>query len=392
MKGLRVYLIASAIALILYLTAQYFQPKPTDWTPTYLKEDKIPFGLYILNQEIGQLFPNTQLSISRLPAYNTLKDKNLTHTNYLFIAGSVKFDQTDYPQLVKFMTRGNNVFIAAFDISNFLSDTLKLQTSNISDLAVGKNIPVNFVNPHLKGNYLFTKGISDQYFSQVDSSRAVVLGKNSMGRANFVKYPFGKGALYILPNPLLLTNYSLLNKTGAAYAANALSFMPPAENLIWDEYNTKGNIQHRRSILQVLFDHEQLLHAYELAIFGILIFVFFEMKRRQRIIPVIDPLQNSSADFVKVVGKVYYQQRDNSDIAKKKISYLLEHIRTAYRLKTTAINEELVTSVVSRSGINEDTIRQLFTMINETAHTDKVSDQQLIRLNQLIEKFQQQAQ
>jgi hypothetical protein len=391
MKGLRLYLIGSAVVLVIYLVVQYMKPEPTDWTPTYLKEDKIPFGLYILDHELVQLFPHTHISTSRDPVYNTLKDRNRSHTNYLVVAGSLKFDKPDYQELVKFMNRGNSVFIAAFDIGDLLSDTLNLQLKN-TGFNNDQNVPVSFVNPALKikHSYLFTKGISTQYFSQIDTSRAVILGINAMGKANFVKYPFGRGALYILPNPQLLTNYSLLTTSGAEYAAVALSHLPVSPSLIRDEYYTRGSNK-VGSPLQFLFDHEQLRLAYEIAVISLLIFVFFEMKRRQRVIPVIEPLKNSSADFVKVVGKVYYQQRDNRDIAKKKISYLLEYIRTAYRLKTTQTSEELIAALIIRSAVSEETIRQLFTVINELNQTNKVSDQQLIRLNKLIEKFHQQA-
>ena len=57
MKGLRLYLVGSALAMVLYLLAQYYKPKPTNWDATYVKEDKIPFGLYILYHELESLFP-----------------------------------------------------------------------------------------------------------------------------------------------------------------------------------------------------------------------------------------------------------------------------------------------------------------------------------------------
>ncbi|WP_158797173.1 DUF4350 domain-containing protein [Pedobacter sp. L105] len=393
MKGLRLYLIGSAVVMVLYLIAQYYKPKPTDWTPTYLREDKIPFGLYLLQQEMGTLFPGTSIKTSRLPVYNTLRGKNLSHTNYLFIGGDLKFDALDYRELISFMKRGNHVFIAATDIGDLLNDKLKLRIKTVLTFAEKKSIPVSFVNPALQnhGDYIFDKGISDQHFGKIDTLRATILGKNADGQVNFVKYTFGKGALYILPNPQLLTNYSLLTPHGAAYATRALSYLPNADNLIWDENNTKGGIE-GSSLFRVIFAHAPLRWAYELAIGGLLIFVFYEMKRRQRIIPVVAPLNNSSADFIQVVGKVYYQQRDNRDISQKKISYFLEYIRTTYRLKTTTIDEELVTALTVKSGVPEENIRQLLDAINGISPLKKVSDQQLINLNKLMENFYIQAQ
>lgn len=391
MKGMKLYLIGSAAVLILYLVAQYYKPKPTDWNPTYLKEDKIPYGLYVLNQEKESIFPGVQFKTSRLPVYNTLKNQHYQKANYLFIAGSLKFDKLDYQELVKFMHAGNQVFIAAFNLGKLLNDTLKIET-NINLSAKIKPDSINFVNPALKAKsgYVFDKGLGNQYFTAVDTSRCTVLGRNSGGEVNFVKYTFGKGALYVLPDPQLFTNYSLLQPGGAAYAAKALSYLQTGETLIWDENNTKGNAE-SGSILRVFFKHDQLRWSYCLALAGLLVFVLFEMKRRQRIIPVLLPLKNSSAEFVTVVGKVYYQQRDHSDIAQKKINYFLEYIRLTYRLKTLKTDEDFISSLVLISGAQEETTRQLFTVINTIHHGSKVTETLLIELNKLIEKFYNQA-
>jgi hypothetical protein len=392
MTGLRRYLIWSAIVMLVYLVAQYYKPKATDWTATYLKEDKIPLGAYILYHELESIFPKAIISPSRLPVYNTLKDKGLSHTNYIFIAGEVKMDRYDYQELVKYMERGNNVFIAAYQLSDVLSDTLNLKMNSVFNY--GKNgARLNFVDPALKdkNGYVFNKGLGDQYFSKVDTSRATALVRNADGAVTYVKYTYGKGGLYLLPSPQLLSNYNLLNPAGAAYIAKVLSFLPRAEKVIWDENNTKGNVN-EESMLRVLFRNDRLRWAYYLAISGLLIFVFFEIKRRQRIIPVVEPLKNTSVDFVKVVGKVYYQQRDNRDIAQKKISYFLAYVRTNYRLKTTVLNEIFTADLVLKSGINEEVVRPLIEIINQLNGAAAINDDELIQLNKLIEKFYKQAQ
>lgn len=393
MRGLRLYLVGSAIVMLLYLIAQYYKPKPTDWTPTYLKDDKIPFGTYILYHELQSIYPKAVISPSRLPVYNTLKGHNFVNTNYLLIAGEVKMDEYDYEELVKYMQRGNNVFIAAYQLGGLLGDTLKLKMNSVFNYEKKKGTQLNFVNPALKEKqgFVFDKGLGDQYFSLVDTSRATALGRNDAGAVSFVKYSFGKGALYLLPSPQLLSNYNLLNPSGAAYVAKVLSFLPVAEKVIWDENNTRGNVDDA-SVLRVLFQHDQLRWAYYLALTGLLIFVIFEMKRRQRIIPVIEPLKNTSVDFVKVVGKVYYQQRDNRDIVQKKINYFLEYVRSHYRLKTTNLDEEFIAALLQKSEVNESLVRELMDAINKVNKAVVVNDNQLINLNKLIEKFYKQAQ
>jgi len=393
MKGLRSYLIGSAIVLVLYLVAQYYKPQPTDWNPTYLKEDKIPFGLYILDHQLEDLFPGTALKTSRLPVFNTLKDKHFKNTSYVFIAGKLKLDELDYKELIRFLREGNQVFIATYDLGKILQKGLKIKIQTHMSFDEKIKVPVSFVNPALDANhyYFLNKGLGQQYFSLLDTVRAVALGKNKKGEINFVKYNIGKGSLYILPNPQLLSNYNLIDPAGAEYAAKALSYLPASGAMILDENNTRGNISNT-AILRVIFDHPPLAWAYIIAVGGLLLFVFFEMKRRQRIIPVIDPLINSSVEFVKVVGKVYYQQRDNRDIAEKKISYFLAYIRTAYRLKTMHTDAELAAAIIAQSGASEETVTELFKAINAINNKGKLSDNQLINLNKLIEKFHKQVQ
>lgn len=393
MKGFRIYIICSAVALILYVTAQYYKPQPTDWSPTYAKEDKIPFGLYLLYQQRADIFPDADIKLSRLPVYNTLKNKSQQHTSYLIVGNSIKVDEVDYKELIRFMNKGNTVFLAAYDFSDLLRDSLQMDVKTAGDMVDDTNTPVNFVNPALKSptDYRFNKGIAQQYFSKLDTSKVTVLGNNANGQPNFVKYTFGKGAMYILPNPQLLTNFSLLNSGGADYAAKALSYLPVGSTLIWDEYGIKGSVTKSDNVLRFIFENTQLTWAYTLAVGGLLIFVLFQMKRRQRIIPIVSPLKNSSVDFVKVIGKVYYQQRDNRDIVQKKISYLLEHIRSIYRIKTTVLDEELTDTLIVKSGVEEEVVRKLFRLIAEITSFKKVNDQQLIELNKLIEKFYRQA-
>ena len=393
MKGLKLYLVISGVFMLIYVIAQYYKPTPTNWTPSYLKEDKIPFGLFILNKEIGTLFPKAVIRSSREPIYTTLKGVDYRNSNYLLIAGSLKLDKLDYRELLKYVRNGNDVFIATFDLGRVLRQNLRIKTDVVYGITEEQSIPINFLDPILKSkkSYVFDKGLGDQYFSSFDTNRVTILGKNQKGQANFLKYSFGKGSLYLLPNPQLLTNYNLINPDGADYASKALSYLSERKILIWDESYTKGAIGDS-SLLRVIFKHDQLRWAYYIALISLLVFVLFEIKRRQRIIPVINPLKNSSVDFVKVVGSVYYQQRNNTDIAQKKINYFLEYVRTNYRLKTQDLDEEFITALISKTALPNEVIVEMFQLIKRIRQTPKVSDQQLISLNKSIEHFYKQVQ
>lgn len=393
MKGLKRYLIVSAVFLVAYVLAQYYKPKPTDWRPTYLKEDKIPFGLYILYNRIGDIFPGAEIKVSADPVYNTLKNRKGSNSSYLLVNNGLELDKLGCKELLGFAEQGNSVFLATFNFGKLLGDTLKLETGSSFNFTKQRKTRINFVNPYLRSatGYDFEKGIGDQYFNRFDTAKVTILGKNEEGKPNFIRYRYGKGALYLLPNPQLLTNYSLLHPLGAEYAAKALSYLPVSGEVIWDEYYTRGSTEDL-SVLRVIFGHEQLRWAYYLAITGLVLFVLLEMKRRQRIIPVLESLKNSSLEFVRLVGQVYYQQRDNGDIARKKVKYFLEHIRAAYYLKTGVIDDDFKGQLAMKSGVGLTTIKTLFKMIGDIEAGKPVSDALLISLNQEMEQFYKQAQ
>lgn len=393
MSGLKKYIIIGSVLITAYLLAQYFKPTPTNWTPTYLAEDKIPFGTYILRQRITDVLPGTTVKTVKGAVYNNLTERPAGKSNYFIIGSMVNVDKLDYQQMVKYMEAGNHILIAAYQIRGVLADTLKLEVTSDFSFQNKRKYPINFVNPSLRRelDYYFDKGISGQYFSEIDTAKTIVLGQKQNNNANFIQYKYGKGSLMILPNPQLLTNYSLLREDGADYAAKVFSYLPKADTLLWDESFTRKN-GNDGSILRVLFKYEQLRWAYYIALFSLIVFVLYEIKRRQRIIPVIERPKNSSVEFVNVVGRVYYQQRNNRDIAEKKITYLLEYIRNKYRLKTIDLNQEFREALINKSGATADVIDDILDQIKFIKAGQMVRDDQLIRLNKNIEEFYRQDQ
>jgi hypothetical protein len=341
----------------------------------------------VLYSRLHDIFPGTRVQTYREPVYNVINDHDIQHGTYLIISNSVTINEYDFGKLTAFMKRGNDVFIAASDFGGYLEKELKIET----DKQFTKNNAsesVKFVNTSLDTtrSFGFDKPICDGYFSSIDTNKATVLAKNSHYHITYVKYNFGKGSLYLSVNPLLFTNYSVLQSQGADYAATALSYLKNDKTLLWDEFYTIGR-DGEESLMRVFLRNGALQWAYYLSLCGLVAFVLYEMKRRQRIIPVIEPLRNSSVDFVNVVGQVYYEQRNNSNIAHKKAVYFLEHIRTKYHLKTSVLNEEFVIALSQKSGVEVDSLQKLLNQITIIRSGVYISDRDLISFNQNIEQF-----
>jgi hypothetical protein len=116
--------------------------------------------------------------------------------------------------------------------------------------------------------------------------------------------------------------------------------------------------------------------------------MIFEAKRKQRIIPIIKPLANTSLEFVATIGSLYYERGDHKNIAEKKIQFLFDQIRTHYLLNLHQRDEGLAFALAKKSGAPEQTVRNLITIINQVSAKEKISASELTDLNKAIEKFQ----
>lgn len=384
MKDFKIYIIAGSTLLIIYLIIQYNKPAPVNWQPTLAAADKIPFGTYVLHERLTDIFPRARVTNTNQSVYNFFSRK-IRPGNYIVIAKSVEITRPDFEQMVKYIKAGNNIFITTFNWNGVIADTLKLETDIESE---DSKTAISFASKKLNstGYYKFKKGVSTQYFDSFDTARASIISFNKAGKANYLRYRFGKGNLLLCANPELFTNYSLLTPQGADYASKALSHLPANTNIYWDQYQNH-DILIDTSPLRVFFKSPSLQWAYYISLCGLVAFVLFEIKRRQRVIPIIEPLKNSTVDFVEVVGKVYYEKRDNLNIAHKKILYLLSFLREQYQLKTTLLNSEFIETVAWKTGIEIAFIQDLVGYINYISMQNRVTDKELIELNHLIEKF-----
>ncbi|MBV8390579.1 MAG: DUF4350 domain-containing protein [Mucilaginibacter sp.] len=385
MRDFKIYISIATILLMIYLVAQFNKPSPINWQATLNYHDKIPYGTYILHNELSHFFPGATVTNTNQNLYDLFHKSDNTNSNYLIVSKSVNISKYDFKEMVAYIEKGNSVLISALSWQGKFTDTL--------DLSAGvelkkKEQNLNFTNENLKEHhsYEFDKDITGEYFVSFDTTRAVVLGKNENGHATLLAFKYGKGTLYLCANPLIFSNYALLSNRGDDYAAKVLSYLPKSNAIYWDEYQN-GDIPEDTSPLRVFFNNPALRWAYYLCLFGMIIFVLYEMKRRQRIIPIIEPLKNSTVEFANVVGQVYYEQRNNMNIAQKIIVFFYEHLRTEYYLKTNPLDAEFIERLSQKTGVELSFAQELISHIKYILVQHEVGDHELIRLNQLIEQF-----
>ena len=390
MKKYSKFIIFFTLTFLLYLVVRIAEPKSIDWSLSFSKEDKIPYGSFVLYHLLPEVFPGGKIQTSPFPIYNNLKDKNYTNTNYIFINNTFTPDELDTKELLNYVSEGNNVFIAANYIRGKITDTLNV-VSNLSYMG-NDSIKINFANDELKNKfpYSFKDSPLDYYFTNLDSSGTIALGFNDDEKTNFIRIKFGKGNFYLNSVPIAFTNFNILDSLNSDYIFKSLSYLPDNKTIFWDEYYKAGKAD-VRTPLRFILSTQPLRWAYYVLIFSILLYIIFEGKRKQRIIPEINPLQNSTLEFAGIIGRLYYQQKDHKNMAEKKIRYFLDQIRIRYYIKPDEFNEETIGKISMKSGVELKEVQSLFKYINYIEILSRVKEKELKHVNFLIESFYKKA-
>ena len=390
------YLGVLLLLVVIVVGVEIAGPKPLDWTQSFDGDDRRPYGSLVLHRVLPELFPDQRIETADLPPYLILRDTTLQGQNYVFLAFTFAPDQAETETLLDFVARGNTVFAAARNFRGALADTLKVGTGihwsalgTPANIAEQDTIAVNFVNEalHRAGGYTYRPETTAAYFSRVDTTRTTVLGKNSEGEANFIRMDVGQGAFYLSSVPLAFTNYNLLSESGADYAAKALSYLP-VQDVLWDDHY-KPTSARATTPLRYILANESLRRAYFLLLGSLLLFLAFEAKRRQRVIPVVQPPRNASVEFVRTVGRLYYNRGDHANLAHKKIGYFLDYIRTRLRLRTDDLGEQTQEQAADRSGVPLPDVRKTFKLVEKLRAQSRVTEAELKALSRQIETFYQ---
>jgi len=389
------------IAVLLgIIITELVRPKPLNWRPSYTANDKIPFGCFILFEELPELFPGEAIKRLDETPYNVLFERDSSeNANYIFVNGGLNFDEQETNKLLEFVDSGNDVFMAATFFGYALSDTLNIDVA--SNYAVQQDtISLNFTNTTFdKEKYLMDRGHYKTHFTSVDTLNTTVLGHLQFsekdfvrgGRIdhreiNYVKVKFGQGSFYLNTTPQAFTNYYMLNNN-QQYVANAFSYLKN-QTVLWDNYEKAGRVV-IDSPMRFVLNQQALKWAYYLIITGLLIFVIFRAKREQRIIPIINPLPNTSVDFAKTIGGLYYQHKNYTNLITKKLNYFLEFVRSHYYLNTSSITDKTAADLAAKSGKSLTETKLLLEYIIYLKNKPSHSEGDLIELNKKITSFKQ---
>lgn len=417
------YIIFGVVGVLLLL--EIITPQPLSWQKSYTSGDKIPYGAFVLYNQLDDLFDNQIESVKIDPVSFLKLHKDDTAANYIFINDYLTFDKTEVDYLMKFAARGNKVFVSTESVTGAFGDSLKLASNRNYNYYEEDTVRVRLNNPTFENrSYIYQKGSNYRHFVSYDTTITTVLGEvlpfepfkgylnkitakktdttqgntkkiiesaieksksRKVPQANFIELKVGDGAIYYHLNPIAFTNYYMLQKGKEQYVAEVFSYLNDGP-VYFDDYGKSG----RRVVtspLRFVLSNAALKWSWYITLLSILLYFIFKAKREQRAVPVILPLENSTVEFTKTIGNLYFQTGDNSGIVQKKINFLLQKLRSTYFVSTDQMDDVFIKRLSVKAGRSLEQTKDLIEYIKMLRGISKHSDFELKQLNKKIEAF-----
>jgi len=373
---------------------------------TYRFDDKKPFGGYVAFQETRKVFDNLKIvygNVLAVDADELANQKAGEHSLYMIIAERFFPEKFEANWLMDYVNDGNDLFLSAnFFDADFLKriDASTNQSMAYINEYFGKmeetDVRIYFGEDLPDVPFGFYYFPFNHHFKSFDSTRSRVLGTDTQNLPDLLVLFIGKGRLYLHLAPRSLGNYFLLTKDNIDYFHHVINyFRPNPATVYWDEYYNRENFNNKKNkkdkddkfdTLSVIMTHSSLKWAFILAVSALIFFIFSNLKRRQRIIPVQVKPQNATVDFVETVGRLYFVNKNNKNIATKLITYFYEHVRNKYYLKPDDYDKFSI-RLAGKKGMSLDEVTGLLECIHKVEISEEVSDEELLELNKKLEKF-----
>ncbi|MVT10920.1 DUF4350 domain-containing protein [Chitinophaga tropicalis] len=361
-------------------------------------KDKKPGGCYVAYQALPHIFTYYAVKphiVTKSFTRTYSKDDVLSSAGgnlYILVTDKLYTSKEDVQHMLTYVTDGNELFIAANEPDSLLLERLGLKLAVRTSWPLVDSSVQHFVNPNLAPDTVYSRiGIfAGRYFSGMDTSRTVILGTNANHQPNFIKIHHGKGDIFLSLNPSALTNYFLLHRNNIMSMERQLGYTSYyAENVYWDEYYKylRSRDSSDFSEWEVLMRFPAMRWALWLIVVLLLIYVLFESKRRQRIIPEKPLLTNNSLEFVEAMGQLYYQQHDNANLARKIIQQWMEFIRSRYYLGTHQIDDNFADALSRKAVMPLQHVKDILQEVEMIQRADRVSDDSLKRFYKNIQAF-----
>lgn len=420
MTNKRLFLVIGLLVILFLLTFLFRSGRQSfNWRETYKSKSKDPYGTHIIQELLKTYLPSEEVIVledSISGGLPVLQDKP---ANYVFIGEGVYMSTYDIDRMLEFVEAGNLAFISSrtipFDLMFHLyyeecddypwddyidhTDSVVHLSLNHPNLEVSRAFEYKYITRFKVTDYRW-QYIEAPYFCDQEEG-LMELGRMNDSLINFARIGYGAGHFYLHTNPIAFSNIQLLDQTGLGYAGKVFSHLNDGP-IYWDEYskvpewlgrqqndNFRGNSRRlaSESPLQYILSEPPLTWAWYLLLALGLLYLFFQAKRRQRIIPVLEKNSNTSLDFIATIGRLFFIQNSHKQLALEQMKLFQAYNRRHYNLQSREMNETFVTRLSTKSEIPAENIHKILNLYANIEKSSFISNNTLVDFHKLLDGF-----
>lgn len=436
MKSSRNFLFAMLVLFVLFCLLQVNLPKKFVWSPTFSHVDKQPLGCFVFDSVLTQSLPNgyhvtkktffqldqehakEKISVLMVVNQQDLKQLDVKYLcniarrggKVMVVASSsfddgrnadtVVVDELERTFKVKiedgmfFSLRGILAGLKAHD--NDMYDTIYWNNRETMYAAQSYRMFYNMVGgtlfvdsvPKVKrlAYTLSTAGydykLDSLYVGDFTRFDTIVDKKERIERIDTfaikkvpaaVSVPYGKGEVIFVSSPLLFTNYGMLEGNTSVYIFRLMSYLADLPVYRTEAYvKTDAMLVAEQSPFREFIKRPPLRWALYLALLGVVLFMIFTARRRQRVIPIMSKPANRSLEFIQLIGTLYYQRKDHVDLVRKKFKLFAEELRKTAGVDISDVNtdDREYLLLAEKTGMNSDRLKKVIRQIRLVLHSE----------------------
>lgn len=436
MKSSRNFLFAMLVLFVLFCLLQVNLPKKFVWSPTFSHVDKQPLGCFVFDSVLAQSLPNgyhvtkktffqldQEHAKEKISVLMVVDQQNLKQLDVKYLcniarrggkvmvvasgsfddgrnADTVVVDELERTFKVRiedgtyFSLRGILAGLKAHD--NDMYDTIYWNNRETMYAAqpyrmfynmVGGTLFVDSVPKVKRLAYtLSTAGYDYRhdslYVGDFTGFDTIVDEKERIERIDTfaikkvpaaVSVPYGKGEVIFVSSPLLFTNYGMLEGNTSVYIFRLMSYLADLPVYRTEAYvKTDAMLVAEQSPFREFIKRPPLRWALYLALLGVVLFMIFTARRRQRVIPIMSKPANRSLEFIQLIGTLYYQRKDHVNLVRKKFKLFAEELRKTAGVDISDVNtdDSEYLLLAEKTGMNSDRLKKVIRQIRLVLHSE----------------------
>lgn len=436
MKSSRNFLFAMLVLFVLFCLLQVNLPKKFVWSPTFSHVDKQPFGCFVFDSVLTQSLPNgyhvtkktffqldqehakEKISVLMVVDQQDLKQLDVKYLcniarrgGKVMVVASSSFDDGRNADtvVVDELERTFKVKIEDglyFSLRGILSG-LKAHDNDMYDTIYWNNRETMYASQsyrmfyNMVGGTLFVDSVQkvkrlaytlsaagydykldSLYVGDFTRFDTIVDEKERIERIDTfaikkiptaVSVPYGKGEVIFVSSPLLFTNYGMLEGNTSVYIFRLMSYLADLPVYRTEAYvKTDAMLVAEQSPFREFIKRPPLRWALYLALLGVVLFMIFTARRRQRVIPIMSKPANRSLEFIQLIGTFYYQRKDHVDLVRKKFKLFAEELRKTAGVDISDVNtdDREYLLLAEKTGMNSDRLKKVIRQIRLVLHSE----------------------